>query len=304
MIKLIPKNVRRIILSLGLVEYRLRRLEFPGVAVLCYHGIRDDSWPSGTMAFEQLHVRARELEEHCRMIRRLCNPISLNDWRAALSGGPPLPKRPVLFTFDDGYRSVFTLARPVLKKYNIPAVVFLCHNPIEGRLMYWFDAVARASGEKEVERVKRLPYDEWKDYCSKFDMSVDDNDAHALLKKDEVVSLGEDKDFEIGGHSAEHVILGHLDINQQQHQIVRNKEYLEGLLSRNINAFAYPNGKPGEDYSRDTVKMVQDAGFDTAFSTRQGFADLKASALERPRFLILSGISAAELAWRLLHYAK
>ena len=42
---------------------------FPGVAVLCYHGVRADAWPPGTIPFEPLHVRAAELEGHCRLIR-------------------------------------------------------------------------------------------------------------------------------------------------------------------------------------------------------------------------------------------
>ena len=106
--------VKRGLLGLGHYRRALRRSRFPGVAVLGYHGLRADDWPEGSMAFENLHVRASTFDAHCRVIRDTCDPISLDDWRAAIAGTAPLPPRPVLITFDDGYRSVFTIGAPVL----------------------------------------------------------------------------------------------------------------------------------------------------------------------------------------------
>src|SRR5262249_1665819 len=91
----------------GHYHRRLGRDVLPGVAVLCYHGVRPDKSPPGAVTFQTLHVRVSELEAHCRLVREYCHPISLADWREALAGRAALPARPVLFTFDDGYRTVF-----------------------------------------------------------------------------------------------------------------------------------------------------------------------------------------------------
>ena len=68
-----------------------------------------------------------------------------------------------------------------------------------------------------------------------------------------------------------------------------------------VRSFAYPNGRPGVDYSSATVDIVRDAGIDAAFTTSPGFSNSGEAALERSRFLILSGISGAELAHRLAY---
>ena len=79
---------------------------------------------------------------HCRLIRDTCHPISLDDWRARREGRSALPERPVLITFDDGYRSVLTIAAPILAAYNLPAAVFVCTGPMADRRLLWFDDVA------------------------------------------------------------------------------------------------------------------------------------------------------------------
>jgi len=296
--------LKSILLSSGVCKRILSKAAFPGVAVLCYHGIRDDSWPVGAMNFEQLHMRAGELEAHCRFIREFCNPISLNDWRAASIGGPDLPKRPVLFTFDDGYRTVFTLALPILKKYGIPAVIFISDAPMRKRSLYWFDAAARKYGEEKVEGFKKLSFSERKKICEGLNMPVNDDDAHALLREDEIFSLSEIPGFEIGAHTSGHDILSCMSIEEQRKCILENKKYLETLTGKPIKAFAYPNGEPGKDYTLETVKIVKDVGFDVAFTTRYGFAKFDEPCLEYSRFFMLSGISAYELAWKLLRCIK
>ena len=171
--------VKQTLWASGHYARRLRGDVFPGVAVLGYHGVRANDWPSGTMAFEGLHVRAHELEEHCRLLRESCHPIRLQDWQAALNGGPALPERPVLVTFDDGYRTVLTLAGPILQHYAIPAIVFASSDPIEQQRLFWHDAVARTHGEAAVEPLKNVPFEQWQRVTTECQLPSSADDPHA-----------------------------------------------------------------------------------------------------------------------------
>src|SRR5262249_15362391 len=139
----VTQQGKRGLLALGHYRRALRETRFPGVAVLCYHALRADAAPPRPMPFRKLPVRASTFAEHCRVVRAACDPISLDDWRAAINGKAPLPPRPVLVTFDDGYRSVLTIGAPILASYRIPAVVFACTEPMEQRRLVWFDEVAQ-----------------------------------------------------------------------------------------------------------------------------------------------------------------
>lgn len=53
------------------------------------------------------------------------SPVSLQDIRDARLGTKPLPTKPILITFDDGYRSLYTRVFPLLMAYRIPVVAAL-----------------------------------------------------------------------------------------------------------------------------------------------------------------------------------
>lgn len=292
--------VKRSLLGAGHYPRRLRRDAFPGVAVLCYHGIRPEAPGTGALAFDGLHVMAGELEAHCRLVRETCHPISLEQWRRALTGGPPLPARPVLFTFDDGYRSVLTVARPILVRYGIPAVAFLCSEPAERRELHWYDALARARSEAEVQRAKSLPFERWADVAHAVRSTASHDDPQAPLSPSEIQALARFP-FEIGAHTAAHPILARASLDQQRVQIASNKAALESWTGRSVRAFAYPGGQPGQDYTEESVQLVREAGFDFAFTTRYAFALASEHPLERSRFVMSAGISGAELAHRLAY---
>jgi peptidoglycan/xylan/chitin deacetylase (PgdA/CDA1 family) len=285
----------------GHYRRRLRNVMFPGVAVLGYHGVRADDWPSGTMTFEGLHVRVHELEEHCRLLRQSCHPISLRDWQSALNGGPSLPERPVLVTFDDGYRSVLTLASPILQRYAIPAVVFACSAPIERQQLFWYDAVARLRGEAAVEPLKGVAFDEWQRLTTEDQLPATADDPHAPLSIVELRALAEQPGVEIGSHTTTHPILAHASLVVQREQLLHSKAQLEAWIAKPVTAFAYPNGRPGQDYTTETVNLARECGFTIAFSTRVGFAGVRESRWEFSRFLMLTGLTAAELAHRLCY---
>ena len=106
---------------------------FPGVAVLCYHGVRDRSTAASDIPFGPLHVSEDELREHCSVLAKHAHPIGLGLWLDALERRKHLPDRAVLVTFDDGYRSVSTLGKPILETFDVPAVVFISTEAVRAR---------------------------------------------------------------------------------------------------------------------------------------------------------------------------
>ena len=53
------------------------------------------------------------------------HPIRLSDLSDYLLNGTPLPSKPIVLTFDDGYTDNYDNALPILKKYNFPATFFV-----------------------------------------------------------------------------------------------------------------------------------------------------------------------------------
>jgi peptidoglycan/xylan/chitin deacetylase (PgdA/CDA1 family) len=293
------QQVKRALLGLGHYARRLRKQRFPGVAVLCYHGIRPDGPPPPGMAFPGLHVTQGEFDAHCRLLRETCHPISLDDWRAAWGGGRPLPERPVLVTFDDGYRSVLTRALPVLVRHVVPAAVFVCTEPVEKGWLFWYDALARRSGEAAVERLKALGADAWQREVSVLARDAGPADPDSPLDLASLRDLAASGLIEIGSHTASHPILARVPRERQTSEVSGSRTRLQEWTGREVRGFAYPNGRPREDYDRGTVEIVKAAGHDCAFTTRPAWATPRDDRFELPRFLMLAGTGPQELAHRL-----
>jgi len=87
--------------------------------------------------------------------------VSVDQVLAARAGKLPLPEQAVLITFDDGYRSVYTNAFPILKLFNAPAVVAVVGS--------WLD---QTKGEvvnfdgRSVSRQEMLSWDQIKEMTS------------------------------------------------------------------------------------------------------------------------------------------
>ena len=296
----VTEVVKQGLLAAGHYRRALARETFPGVAVLCYHGVRREAEPGTRFPFDYLHVPAERFESHCRLIRECCDPISIDEWRAAADGGPPLPRRPVLLTFDDGYRSVLTEAAPILAAYALPAVIFVCTSPMPSTRVLWFDDLAAREGEESVETWKSRDYEEWKAACTPIAPLTDD-DPRALMRPAELAVLASLDGIEIGGHTARHPILARASACQQRLEIEENLQSIEAWTGRKVRAFAYPNGRPGVDYTEETGVILRDAGVEIAFTTRPRFSAEYEPPLERSRFLVLDDLTEAELAHRLAY---
>lgn len=95
------------------VQERARLAKVP---IMMYH----DILPQKEVFFD---VTPQEFEEHLRLIQKSgLTPISLNQLITHLSTGLPLPEKPILLTFDDGYGGHYEFVYPLLKKYRYPGV--------------------------------------------------------------------------------------------------------------------------------------------------------------------------------------
>jgi len=98
------------------------------VPVMMYHDIRPDK----QVFFD---VTPEEFEHHLKLIQEKgLTPITMDQLVIHLRTGLPLPEKPILLTFDDGYEGHYTYVYPLLKKYNYPAVFSIYTDKVDKRI--------------------------------------------------------------------------------------------------------------------------------------------------------------------------
>ena len=89
------------------------------IPILMYHHLADDGDPGST-------VSADVFESHIRALNAAgYTAVSFEELYNFVVNGTPLPELPVMITFDDGYKSVYDTAFPILQKYNMKATSFI-----------------------------------------------------------------------------------------------------------------------------------------------------------------------------------
>ena len=101
------------------------------VPILMYHYLSQP--PVGANAIRRdLSVSPADFETHLAYLRQSgYETIALNDLAYALSQEAPLPEKPIVITFDDGYRDNYENAFPLLRKYSYKATFFIFTQPID-----------------------------------------------------------------------------------------------------------------------------------------------------------------------------
>ena len=88
------------------------------VTILCYHRFND--------VRSKLSTSARDFTEQMEYLAANgYNVVALRDLPAILRGESPMPPKAVAITIDDGYRSTYEVAFPILVRYGFPATLFL-----------------------------------------------------------------------------------------------------------------------------------------------------------------------------------
>lgn len=91
------------------------------VPILMYHNLLEDC-----VAGDGLNVSAEAFDDQMQQLKAYdYNTITFSDLYDHYMNGLPLAQNPVIITFDDGYKSNYTIGYPILKKYGLKACIFV-----------------------------------------------------------------------------------------------------------------------------------------------------------------------------------
>ncbi|MGC1308350.1 MAG: polysaccharide deacetylase family protein [Phormidesmis sp.] len=107
--------------------------------ILMYHSIPapgEDRWMDPCNC-----ISAEVFEQHMQFLAKHRHVVSIEQLTQQLKRQDPIRLGTVAITFDDGYRNNFTVAAPILAKYNLPATIYLATAYVEASKNQWIDTL-------------------------------------------------------------------------------------------------------------------------------------------------------------------
>lgn len=236
--------------------------KFKAVPILMYHKVNPDPAVGGY----GLRVSPRSFEKQMAYLSRSgYSAISLTDLADHFDVGKPLPPRPIIITFDDGYLDNYTYAYPILKKYGFTATIFVVAGTVGG--INDFDS---NEGRQPENRMAG-----WKELKEMADGGIT-----------------------IGGHTLRHPHLAGLTPEEARFEISEGRKMLETALNRPVEVFCYPYG----NFDPDTVDAVREMGFRAAVTTEQGLGRYQEEAFTLKRIRVRGDYSYSRFLQELTRY--
>lgn len=137
-----------------------------------------------------------------------------------------------VLTFDDGYQDFYYIVAPLLRDYGVRATVFVVSGYVDTQRIF-----------KWIEQPE-LPLD-W------------------VMTSEQIREL-HDEGFEIGSHTVTHPQLTAINAIDVMNELVKSKSMLEEIIGDEVVSFCYPQGF----YNRETIRLVQEAGYRAAVVSR------------------------------------
>ncbi len=192
------------------------------IKVLMYHRVVEGHTPLPDE--REFCIEAKIFRNHLRILEKMgFTTITFEDYHLYQEGKLNLPKKPIILTFDDGYRDTYEIAYPLLKEFGMRAVVFVLGDP-NVRMNDW------DSGYEITPAPLMTP-------AQIFEL-------HAA-------------GFEIGSHSLTHPRLTQIPREQAWEEVMRSRMLLEILINAPVRTFSYPYGLV-DDTAR---RLVREAGY-------------------------------------------
>jgi peptidoglycan/xylan/chitin deacetylase (PgdA/CDA1 family) len=251
-----------------------------------------------------------EFDWQMRLLREHFNPLPLAVGVERLQAGD-LPANAICVTFDDGYSDNEAYAMPILRKYGVPATVFVSTGFLNGGRM-WNDTIIemlRHHDQPEldlreiglgcyrvssnalrlgaiasiIQEIRHLDPAVRSNLAAEIEKRGRNLPNDLMMTDDQVRNLPRN-DISIGAHTVTHPILASIGIEAARQEILDSKTYLESLVQLPVDIFAYPNGRPEIDYRVEHRELVSELGFKIAVSTHWGVGIPQSDRLQLPRF--------------------
>ncbi len=278
--------------------------------ILTYHRVLD---PEG-FDEQMLH-----LSEHYDV-------VGLDDLLAVFTQGRVLGPRSIMITFDDADRDVGEIAWPVLKRYGLPASVFVPTGyPDRPDRVFWWehleqalectprrDAIAGPGGTLPLRRaadrrraasllkrtLKALPLDEAVARAEAIGGELAAPPAESRVLGWEALRRLAREGLTVASHSRTHPFMDRVSLEEARAEIAGARDDLLREIGPAPPAFAFPDGR----FCAEVLQVLREEGFVCAFTTRRGTNDLSTADPLRLRRINMSPRARAPLLRaRLVH---
>lgn len=308
----------------------MRHVQRRRVAILMYHGFTEETAHDRENR-DGNHLHVDMFARQVGYLAQRHNIVSLHEFIDAIQSGISLPDHTVVLTMDDGYRSNYELALPILERHRAKATIFLTTGFVESGMPLWPDRVewivARAEpGEYGVTlngELTRLKFRDERERARTFDELIrafkampqayrddairvladellpgsatfeDSPDIYRPLEWDDVRAMVQSGLISIGNHTHTHVILSRVDVDRQQDEIQTAHEAIEAKTGIGCDLFCYPNGLDG-DFGPEAQQLLRRQGYRCALTAIPGFNGPESSLFELRRFPVLDSATFDE----------
>ena len=229
--------------------------------------------------------------------------IPLEDLAKNIADLSVLPNNPCVLTFDDGFREMYSLVFPILKKFNITATFFISGDHIGGtNHVRWLDLyyyLLNKISERNIsdsiirnihpdlqesndvrttlkQILRRLPLEGKYQLLSKIEKKLElQVDIQSLNKSlylsvDQIVEMSK-SGMSFGAHSMTHQVLADLDSDTTTYEVRESLQKIRKITKQNNVAFAYPFGGRNS-YTAEVVRMVRENGGMCACTSMPGMS--------------------------------
>ena len=248
----------------------------PAVTILAYHRVTPtDALDNYPLDQQLISATPTQFEWQMRHIRQHLNPISLRDVITHLDTGMLLPSSAVVVTFDDGFADTYRYAFPILKRYAVPATIFVSTGYVDSKQLFWFELTAYLlykvtpgaisiedgrtfpSGDSHNERtaslrklqsiLKDFPNAQRVAHVERWVQQFSHIIAHDAARHSLPISWNQVHEMasagiEFGSHTITHPNLTRLSDQELNHELVESKRLLEEHVQHPVESLAYPIG--------------------------------------------------------------